>query len=87
MTARVATPLLSLRVALERPNENPAGENVKVRLGPASDTPLESGPASDHKTVASPRGRMVTVRESTDKTSTFPSVIAMRRARACAAAI
>ena len=46
---RVAEPRLRCSEALERPSENPSGENVKERAGPLSETFERDGPLSDQR--------------------------------------
>jgi hypothetical protein len=87
MMLRVADPLLRRRVALDSPSENPSGENVKVRAGPASDTRESEGPLCDQSGVVYPRAWMLRVVGSTVNTRTRLPVIAISRARVCAAAI
>ena len=86
MTVRVALPRVSRMVALERPIENPSGENVNWRREPARETRCATGPASDQLGVVRPRRRMVRVRESTESTVTILWVTAISRARWWAAA-
>ena len=69
-TARVAEPLPSRSVAFEKPSVNPSGEKVKVRVPPARETRLWSGPGADQSGVGRPRGRMVSASESTVSTTT-----------------
>ena len=68
-------------MALERPSENPSGENVKEREGPVNETLENAGPLSDHKFAVDPRGWMLRPAESTVRTSTRLPEIAIIRAR------
>lgn len=82
---RVVDPRDRWRDAFDTPRVNPSGEKVNLRVGPGRDTSAAAGPGSDQRVGAPALGAMVSAVESIDNIRTCPRLMAMIRARWCAA--